>query len=67
MAKTIVMSEYCKSCGLCVDICPRKVLEIGDKTNGKGYFAVKVKEQEKCNGCSLCGLVCPDVALEIYK
>jgi len=67
MAKVIVLSEYCKSCGLCVNICPKKVLAIGDKPNAKGYYAAVVTDESKCIGCALCGTVCPDLALEVYK
>ena len=67
MAKVVVLSEYCKSCGLCVAICPRKVLVIGDKPNKKGYFAAVAAAGTKCTACTLCGLVCPDVAIEVYK
>lgn len=67
MAKVKVLGEYCKSCGLCVTICPKKVLAIGDKLNAKGYYAVVVADESKCIGCALCGTVCPDLALEVYK
>lgn len=66
MPKVVVLSEYCKSCGLCISICPKKVLSIGDKPNGKGYYFV-VADDDKCIGCTLCGIMCPDLALEIYK
>lgn len=67
MPKVVVLPEYCKSCGLCVQICPKKVLKIGNKVNAKGYWAVIAAQPEKCVGCSLCATVCPDVALEIYR
>ncbi len=67
MAKVVVLSEYCKSCGLCIGVCPRKVLAIGDKPNSKGYYVVVAADPDKCIGCGLCGTVCPDLALEIYK
>lgn len=67
MPKVKVLSEYCKSCGLCVDICPKKVLAIGDKPNAKGYYAVVAANEENCIGCTLCGIVCPDLALEVYR
>lgn len=67
MPKVVVLSDRCKSCGLCVKICPRQVLAIGDKPNPKGYFAVAVKQADQCIGCALCGTMCPDMALEIYK
>ena len=67
MGKVVVLGEYCKSCGLCVATCPRKVLAIGDKPNSKGYYTVVPAEPDKCVGCGLCGTVCPDLALEVYK
>ncbi len=67
MAKVNVLEKYCKSCGLCIEVCPKKILDIGDKTNEKGYFTVICKDQEKCIGCALCATVCPDVAIEVYK
>ncbi|SDF33017.1 DUF362 domain-containing protein [Sporolituus thermophilus] len=67
MAKVVVLPEYCKSCGLCVNICPKKILAIGDKANQKGYYTVIVTDPDKCIGCALCGTVCPDMALEVYR
>lgn len=66
MPKVVVLSEYCKSCGLCINICPKQVLSIGDKPNAKGYYFV-IADTDKCIGCGLCGIMCPDLALEIYK
>lgn len=67
MPKVKILPEYCKSCGLCINICPKKVLAIGDKSNSKGYYTVIPADPEKCIGCTLCAVVCPDVAIEIYK
>ncbi|BBB89923.1 MAG TPA: 4Fe-4S binding protein [Methylomusa anaerophila] len=67
MPKVIVMSELCKSCGLCIAACPKKILAVGSKANQKGYYPITVAEPEKCTGCALCGLMCPDVAIEVYK
>lgn len=67
VTKVVVLSEYCKSCGLCIAICPKKVMEIGDKVNPKGYYTAVVSHPEECIGCKLCGTMCPDMALEIYQ
>ena len=33
-----VNEEYCKGCGLCVVVCPKKILELSaERTNSKGY------------------------------
>lgn len=67
MEKVKILSEYCKSCKLCVDICPKKILKIGDTANKKGYFAVECIDQDACISCALCATMCPDVAIEVYK
>jgi 2-oxoglutarate ferredoxin oxidoreductase subunit delta len=67
MPKVAVLAEYCKSCGLCIHICPKKVLSIGDRPNAKGYYFVTASDAEICIGCGLCATMCPDMALEIYK
>ena len=67
MPKVVVLGEYCKSCGLCVNICPKGVLVIGDKANQKGYYPVVVTDDSKCISCAMCATVCPDVALEVSK
>ena len=40
MSKTkthVIDARRCKSCGLCVDACPKGVLAIGTEINGQGY------------------------------
>lgn len=48
--------EWCKGCGICVDVCPRQVLEM----EGGLPMVIQV---ERCNGCQLCEIHCPDLAL----
>lgn len=67
MPKVEVESERCKSCGICLTVCPKKVLRIGSRANSKGYYFVEAAQPDQCIGCALCGLVCPDIALKIYK
>ena len=38
MAKLTINVDNCKGCGLCVDVCPKKVLELAsNKINKKGH------------------------------
>ncbi len=61
-----VDKEKCKGCGLCVSVCPKKVLKQGDKINTKGYnYTIQFKEG--CIGCKMCAEMCPDVAITVYK
>ncbi len=67
MDKVVINEEFCKGCELCVDICPKSALALGDKTNSKGYYSVYLVKPDVCTSCALCAVICPDVALEVYK
>lgn len=60
-------AERCKGCGLCVSVCPKKVIEISDKINSMGYFPAYQARPEDCIHCSLCCIMCPDVAISITE
>jgi 2-oxoglutarate ferredoxin oxidoreductase subunit delta len=64
--KARINAERCKGCGLCVEICPNKVLAISQNSNKMGYFFAEPCGQG-CTGCAMCALVCPDVAIEVYR
>ncbi|PMP66540.1 MAG: tungsten formylmethanofuran dehydrogenase [Thermodesulfobacterium geofontis] len=61
MFKIKILEERCKSCGLCIYFCPKKVLDLSAKRNIQGYRVVYAKYPEKCNMCGICYLMCPDV------
>ncbi len=65
--KIKVDKEKCKGCFLCVEVCPRGVLEMSEEFNKKGMPVVRVKHIDKCTGCGLCYIMCPDCALEIVE
>lgn len=67
MAKLEINSEICKSCNLCVHICPKNVLEIGKKLNKNGFRFVNFAHPDDCIGCCMCATMCPDCAIEVYK
>lgn len=48
--------KWCKGCGICVEFCPKKVLELED---GK----VVIKSFDACIQCGQCELRCPDYAI----
>jgi 2-oxoglutarate ferredoxin oxidoreductase subunit delta len=59
--------ERCKGCGLCVNVCPKKVLELSKEVNTRGYFPAVQAHPEKCVFCSACCIMCPDVAITIEE
>jgi 2-oxoglutarate ferredoxin oxidoreductase subunit delta len=60
-------SDRCKGCGLCAAVCPKKVLQISDEINTKGYFPIYQAHPENCIFCSTCCIMCPEVALAITE
>lgn len=61
-----IKNEWCKGCYICVDMCPRNVLEIDQSTFVKGFHPVRVARLEDCTACRLCELWCPDLAIAVY-
>ncbi|HZK34430.1 MAG TPA: 4Fe-4S binding protein [Bacillota bacterium] len=68
MARVTFDEELCKGCGLCVTVCPKKiVLMETDRINTKGYHPAAVHDMDKCTGCKACAMMCPDVVIEVEK
>ena len=63
----LVNEDQCKGCGLCVAVCPKKVLEISNNVNTKGYFPAYQARPEDCIFCARCCTMCPDVAITIRE
>ncbi len=68
MAYIEIAQDTCKGCSLCVNACPKQILEISsDVLNAKGYPTLKCIDPSKCIGCSFCGLICPEIAITVFK
>ena len=59
--------ERCKGCYLCVDACPKHLIEEGTELNASGYYPARTTAETTCTACALCATVCPDVAIEVFK
>ena len=66
MAIVRILEDYCKSCGLCVEVCPRDALLKGSHMNAHGFKSVVFDESKECSGCGNCTAICPDVAIELH-
>jgi 2-oxoglutarate ferredoxin oxidoreductase subunit delta len=68
MSRIEINEVLCKGCGLCVTVCPRKIIALQqDKLNAKGFHPAGVEQMDRCIGCAFCATVCPDSAIEVWK
>jgi len=68
MPRIVVDENYCKGCGLCVEACPRAIIEMDTgRLTAKGYHPAHLVNAALCTACQNCALVCPDVAITVYK
>jgi len=65
--RVTVIVDRCKECGLCIAICPVKVLVRSSIENKYGYHPPEPSDIEKCIGCKLCEYNCPDFAIFVEK
>ena len=56
-----VDKKLCKSCNICIDFCPKNVLEPDSQLKA---YAVR---PEDCIGCLKCEYYCPDFAITVTK
>jgi len=64
--KIKIDAEYCKSCGYCIEHCPKKVIVLGKVYNQAGYYPAEFSSGE-CTGCAICALVCPEACIEVWR
>lgn len=65
MGKVTIDGEVCKGCGLCIDACPKKIIEPAHTLNAKGYHPAHITDESKCIACAACAIMCPDVAITV--
>ena len=63
----VVDQDACKGCGICVSICPTKVIALNPGVNGRGYHYAGMVEGIECIGCANCQSVCPDSCITVYR
>lgn len=60
-----INSDKCKSCYLCIDVCPKKLIKKSTVLGKTGEYVVEFKdENNECIACKSCAMICPDIAIE---
>ncbi|MEW6441722.1 MAG: 4Fe-4S dicluster domain-containing protein [bacterium] len=62
-----IKGVLCKSCGLCIEACPKGNIRISKKMNTKSFFPAEFAKGDECTGCGLCAIVCPEAIIEVYR
>ncbi|MFX0134419.1 MAG: 4Fe-4S dicluster domain-containing protein [Candidatus Hodarchaeota archaeon] len=66
----ILMLQFdrCKGCNLCIEVCPRKILKMGDQLNKRTqYPPVLINDDAKCTFCQECEINCPDYSIYVVE
>jgi len=57
-----INTDWCKGCGLCAAVCPKKILRLG------GFDQkAEVVDESLCINCKMCEIHCPDFAITIEE
>jgi len=69
MGRIVIDKQKCKACLLCIDVCPKKMIQQSKTLNSSGYYPVEfIESKNECIGCAICAQRCPDIAIiEVYK
>jgi 2-oxoglutarate ferredoxin oxidoreductase subunit delta len=65
LGQVFIIPERCKGCQICIQFCPRQVLQISKGANAKGYHFPEVTpgKEADCVHCEFCTLICPEFAI----
>jgi len=64
--KVTIHVEECKGCGLCIESCPPKCLELAPELSEYGVHPARYLGHD-CTGCGICFYCCPEPgAITVY-
>lgn len=68
MAKVIFNEDLCKGCGLCIGVCPKKLIGLSKtRLNKYGHHPAEIVNISECIACAFCALICPDCVIMVER
>ena len=65
MSHITINKNKCKSCYLCIDVCPKGLIKVGNTIGKTGERIVEFDDKNNaCLACAQCAMICPDIAIE---
>jgi pyruvate/2-oxoacid:ferredoxin oxidoreductase alpha subunit/NAD-dependent dihydropyrimidine dehydrogenase PreA subunit len=58
--KPLLLPEFCKGCGRCIESCAKHCIEVGHEINPLTGLVPVVLNLDHCNACGLCIDACPE-------
>lgn len=65
--EVIIDSEQCDCCKICVEFCPKNLLEPSEDTNSRMLHYVVIINPEGCVGCKQCERLCPTASIFVNE
>jgi 2-oxoglutarate ferredoxin oxidoreductase subunit delta len=64
-APVVVNEDLCTACGICIQVCPKNVLELVEDLHVWTGSMCKVQRPEDCIRCKFCENACPHFAIDV--
>ena len=65
--RIVILEDHCKSCELCVEVCPKDSIRLSVRLNKLGVNPAEMLEGQTCSGCRNCIVMCPDAAIQLIE
>ena len=62
-----ILNEQCDGCELCVEFCPKDVLEIDQESFNSRMLHYVMLAKDECVGCKQCERICPTASIFIIE
>ncbi len=64
-APVVIDEKLCTACGICINVCPKNVLELVEDLHIWTGSMCKVARPEDCIRCKMCETACPHFSISV--